>query len=289
MKSLRFRPRDWEKQPAGRGKAGSWFGLPIKWPRRELSRSEEAASQRCVCRVSAEELHRRVDAGKLAKDAHRAKPQRQRCRVSAARVSRRARHIAVADGGRANFLRMRPPTSATASSSACSAAMNSSISGRIVWGTCSAIVSATPTPRTIRSPFINGFAKPIADNKPYDQFVRDILTVTGTRKDHPQMDWFRWATTSDNRVEDTAQAFLGLRVSCANCHNHPFENIRQADYWQFAAFFSRIKLVGEAASTKSRSSIRAASSTRAPRNRCPKAFGGPLLRSRKATIRAPTG
>jgi hypothetical protein len=87
--------------------------------------------------------------------------------------------------------------------------------------------------------------KSVAENKPYDRFVREVLAVTGTRKDHPQMDWYRWAANSENRVEDTAQAFLGLRVSCANCHNHPFENIRQADYWHFAAFFSRIKLVGE--------------------------------------------
>ncbi len=42
------------------------------------------------------------------------------------------------------------------------------------------------------------------------------------------------------RVEDTAQAFLGLRVSCANCHNHPFENISQTDYWRFAAYFARV-------------------------------------------------
>jgi hypothetical protein len=93
--------------------------------------------------------------------------------------------------------------------------------------------------------FAKWIRKSVADNKPYDKFVREILTVKGTIKDQPQLDWYRWAITSDNRVEDTAQAFLGLRVSCANCHNHPFENIRQSDYWQFAAFFARIKLTGD--------------------------------------------
>ena len=83
----------------------------------------------------------------------------------------------------------------------------------------------------------------LVDNKPYDQFVREIITVTGKRSDHPQMDWYRWAINAENRVEDTAQAFLGMRVSCANCHNHPFEKIRQTDYWQFAAFFARLKSV----------------------------------------------
>jgi len=91
--------------------------------------------------------------------------------------------------------------------------------------------------------FAKWIRQQLVANKPYDQFVRDIVTVTGKRADNPQMDWYRWAINSENRVEDTAQAFLGLRVSCANCHNHPFEQVRQTDYWQFAAFFARLKSV----------------------------------------------
>lgn len=91
--------------------------------------------------------------------------------------------------------------------------------------------------------FAKWIRQSLVDNKPYDQFVREIITVNGKRSDHPQMDWYRWAITHENRVEDTAQAFLGMRVSCANCHNHPFERISQTDYWQFAAFFARLKSV----------------------------------------------
>ncbi|MDB5391767.1 MAG: Ig-like protein, partial [Planctomycetaceae bacterium] len=91
--------------------------------------------------------------------------------------------------------------------------------------------------------FAKWIRKSLVENKPYDQFVREIITVTGKRSDHPQMDWYRWAITNENRVEDTSQAFLGLRVSCANCHNHPFEKVSQGDYWQFAAFFARVKSV----------------------------------------------
>jgi hypothetical protein len=91
--------------------------------------------------------------------------------------------------------------------------------------------------------FAKWIRQSLVDNKPYDQFVREIITVTGKRSDHPQMDWYRWAITHENRVEDTAQAFLGMRVSCANCHNHPFERISQTDYWQFAAFFAKLKSV----------------------------------------------
>jgi hypothetical protein len=91
--------------------------------------------------------------------------------------------------------------------------------------------------------FAKWIRQSLVENKPYDQFVREIITVTGKRQDHPQMDWYRWAITNENRVEDTAQAFLGLRVSCANCHNHPFEKVSQTEYWQFAAFFARLKSV----------------------------------------------
>lgn len=79
-----------------------------------------------------------------------------------------------------------------------------------------------------------------AENKPFDRFARELLTVTGKRAEHPEMDWWRQAISNPVRVEDTAQAFLGLRVSCANCHNHPFENISQTAYWQFAAFFAKV-------------------------------------------------
>ena len=124
--------------------------------------------------------------------------------------------------------------------------------------------------------FAKWIRKSVADNKPYDQFVREILTVSGNIKDHPQMDWYRWAISSDNRVEDTAQSFLGLRVSCANCHNHPFENIRQADYWQFAAFFARIKLTGDTVISEIK--VMPEGGIKHPRTDellSPKAFGGP--------------
>lgn len=103
------------------------------------------------------------------------------------------------------------------------------------------IGDATAKDNTIA--FAKWIRQSLVDHKPYDQFVREILIVTGKRSDHPQMDWYRWAITNENRVEDTSQAFLGLRVSCANCHNHPFERVSQSDYWQFAAFFARLKSV----------------------------------------------
>lgn len=77
-------------------------------------------------------------------------------------------------------------------------------------------------------------------NKPYDQFVREILTAQGEVGDNPPVNWYRHVRNQTHLVNDTAQLFLGTRVSCANCHNHPYEKLSQDDYWGFAAFFSRV-------------------------------------------------
>jgi len=77
-------------------------------------------------------------------------------------------------------------------------------------------------------------------NKPYDQFVREILAASGEVGQHPPVVWYREVQTIEQQVEDTAQLFLGLRIQCARCHHHPFEKWSQRDYYGFAAFFSRV-------------------------------------------------
>lgn len=117
-----------------------------------------------------------------------------------------------------------------------------------------------------------------AKNMPFDQFARELLAVTGERKDHPQIDWYRQLNSSQNRVEDVSQVFLGLRVSCANCHNHPFERISQNDYWQFAAFFARMDAMPYGPVDKI--GIKPEGDVTNPRTVLPvkpKAFGGPEL------------
>ena len=78
------------------------------------------------------------------------------------------------------------------------------------------------------------------ENKPYDQFVGEIVTATGSPANNPAVTWFREVKDQAAQVEDTAQLFLGLRIQCARCHHHPFEKWSQQDYYGFAAFFSRI-------------------------------------------------
>ena len=82
----------------------------------------------------------------------------------------------------------------------------------------------------------------IRSNKPYDRFVREVLTVTGEEVTDPPVVWYRELKEPALVMEDAAQLFLGQRVGCARCHHHPFDRWGQQDYWGFAAFFARVEV-----------------------------------------------
>ncbi len=77
-------------------------------------------------------------------------------------------------------------------------------------------------------------------NKPFDQFVRELVTAKGSIFSNGPANYFRIASTPPDLAESTAQLFLGTRLQCAKCHHHPYEKYSQADYYGFAAFFSRV-------------------------------------------------
>lgn len=86
----------------------------------------------------------------------------------------------------------------------------------------------------------------IAENVPYDQFVRRIVTANGNPSTNPPSQWYHEVRYLERYVDDTAQVFLGVRIGCARCHNHPFEKFSQDDYYGLAAFFSRVDRKGGA-------------------------------------------
>ena len=86
----------------------------------------------------------------------------------------------------------------------------------------------------------------LAKNKPYDQFVREIVTATGDfagPNSQPPVGWYNVLRTPQALVDDMAQVFLGTRIQCAQYHHHPYEKWSQDDYWGLAAFFARVQLV----------------------------------------------
>ncbi|HMJ92457.1 MAG TPA: DUF1549 domain-containing protein, partial [Candidatus Acidoferrum sp.] len=80
----------------------------------------------------------------------------------------------------------------------------------------------------------------IATNKPVDQFVREIVSARGSTYQNPPANYYRALRNPVDRAEATAQVFLGVRLNCAQCHNHPFDRWSQDDYYDWASVFSRV-------------------------------------------------
>ena len=78
-------------------------------------------------------------------------------------------------------------------------------------------------------------------NQPYDAFARDILLATGSTRQYPAGNFYRSAGDTSDAMETAAQVFLGTRIQCAKCHNHPFERWTQENYYGLSAFFNRIE------------------------------------------------
>ncbi|MEO5741432.1 MAG: DUF1549 and DUF1553 domain-containing protein, partial [Vicinamibacterales bacterium] len=80
----------------------------------------------------------------------------------------------------------------------------------------------------------------IASNRPYDALVRELLTARGSSYDNPAANYFRVTREAKPAMEKTTQVFLGVRMVCAQCHDHPFERWTQNQYYQMSAFFSAV-------------------------------------------------
>ncbi|GIW98048.1 MAG: vegetatible incompatibility protein HET-E-1 [Pirellulaceae bacterium] len=88
----------------------------------------------------------------------------------------------------------------------------------------------------------------IAENRPYDQFVRDILTASGSNRENPPASYFKILRTPDLMMENTTHLFLAVRFNCNKCHDHPFERWTQDQYYQLSAFFAQTALRQDPAS-----------------------------------------
>jgi hypothetical protein len=80
----------------------------------------------------------------------------------------------------------------------------------------------------------------LRENKPFDQFVRELIAATGSIYKNGPANYYRIAKNPLDLSESTAQLFLGVRLQCAKCHHHPFEKYSQDDYYSFASFFARV-------------------------------------------------
>ncbi len=92
--------------------------------------------------------------------------------------------------------------------------------------------------------FDNWIRMALRENKPLDEFVRDIITAEGSTFTDGPANFYRVGATATDWSESTSQLFLGVRLQCAKCHHHPWEKWSQDDYYGMAAFFIRLGTKG---------------------------------------------
>jgi hypothetical protein len=104
------------------------------------------------------------------------------------------------------------------------------------------------SPTTISERGVHSFhrylVQTIATDKPMDQFARELLTGLGNTLNKPAANFYRVSRTPEEAAEAFALLFLGVRVQCAKCHNHPFESITQTDYYGLSAYFAQVQFKG---------------------------------------------
>jgi len=99
---------------------------------------------------------------------------------------------------------------------------------------------STSRQRAGTSLFASWLRDAVGSNMPYDRFATELLEATGSQEVNPPTVWYRSVRTSQDYVESVSQAFLGVRVQCAQCHHHPAERWSQDDYYGLAAVFARV-------------------------------------------------
>jgi hypothetical protein len=84
----------------------------------------------------------------------------------------------------------------------------------------------------------------VAANTPWDQFVRELVTSQGSSFENGATNFYALHQSPEEMAENVSQAFLGLSIGCAKCHNHPLEKWTNDQYYAFANLFSRVRAKG---------------------------------------------
>lgn len=93
-------------------------------------------------------------------------------------------------------------------------------------------------------------------NQPFDEFARAVITASGNTRTTAPANFFFAIESTNDITETTSQVFMGSRINCAKCHNHPFENWTQEDYYSIGAVFARVRKDGDLISVADTGEIR---------------------------------
>lgn len=86
-----------------------------------------------------------------------------------------------------------------------------------------------------------------SDNLRYDRLVSDLLVATGSAQSGPGSFFIALEGKPEKLAAKTARVFMGVQLDCAECHDHPFDDWEQTDFWGFAAYFAQLSIGGDPA------------------------------------------
>src|SRR5439155_1649783 len=104
------------------------------------------------------------------------------------------------------------------------------------------LVSSRKLPAAAMWAFYDWIHASVEANRPWDQFVRDLITASGSNLANGAANYFVLHKSPIDLTETTSQAFLGMSLTCARCHNHPLEKWTQNQYYGMANLFARVAL-----------------------------------------------
>ena len=88
--------------------------------------------------------------------------------------------------------------------------------------------------------YYNWVQEKVMNEMPVDQMIQELLSASGGTFENAATNYYQMETDPLKVSENVAQVFMGMRIQCAQCHNHPFDRWTMDDYYSFAAFFSQI-------------------------------------------------
>jgi Protein of unknown function (DUF1553)/Protein of unknown function (DUF1549)/Bacterial Ig-like domain (group 2) len=122
--------------------------------------------------------------------------------------------------------------------------------------------------------------KAMLEDMPFDQFATELITASGNLYFNPASNFYYITEFSEpeNIATNVSQVFLGVRIECARCHNHPWEKWTQEDFWGFAAFFGRMGIKDTYENDESEVTLKPAGEVISPKTKkrvAPKYLDGP--------------
>jgi hypothetical protein len=112
------------------------------------------------------------------------------------------------------------------------------------------IPNTAASARRKHEPMVRWLNTAFTDNRPWNQVARDVLASTGLQEENGAVTFYITHESVDQITDRVARVFLGVQLQCAQCHDHPFHEWKQNEYWGLAAFFTKAKSAYTRASGK---------------------------------------